>query len=332
MPNLKDIMRLKALLRPTTPPTEQQVAHMIAQRHAAMPTQHGGLGLPAANTPMDRAAAMGYDLPAYRGTRSNEAALYANTQQIPGKVRSGTGVFMSEDPATASTYAGNMGGNVMPLMVRSKGMPQVNAGGAPWSDIAGRDTNQIAREALAAGQPGVRFQNVADPGAHLRGVPNIPETANNLTAFNPTDVRSRFAAFDPLKGGLEGLMYAEGGSVERQPFEGELSYFKEHPEVGGMAAEDDKVIMNPYSKLSPKEKAAVRLNEEARIVMRNKLQPEFDLTEEQTNFLNSNTYKDASNRDRAATIAARILSGDPSAGTPTKDQLDFVSKLQKLMK
>lgn len=213
MPTLRQLMMLKNMLAQKAAPTEQEVAHMIAQRHAALPTAQGGLGLPAANKPMDRAAAMGYDLPAYRGTRSDEAAIYGNTQQIPGKPRSGTGAFMSEDPALASTYAGNLGGNVMPLMVRSKGMPTVNAGGAPWSDIGGRDTNQIAREALAAGQPGVRFQNVADPGAHLRGVQDIPETANNLTAFNPADVRSRFAAFDPMKRDLEGLLYASGGLV-----------------------------------------------------------------------------------------------------------------------
>ena len=214
MPTLQQLQMYKNLLKKATPPTEQDVAHMIAQRHAALPTAQGGLGLPAANTPMQRAAALGYDLPAYRGTNVDEASLYANTQQIPGKVRSGTGAFMSENPQTASSYAGRPGGNVMPVMVRSQGMPTVNAQGAPWSDIGGRNTNQIAREALAAGQPGVRFQNVADPGAHLRGAGEVPEAANNLTVFNPADVRSRFAAFDPMKRESEDLMHCEGGSIK----------------------------------------------------------------------------------------------------------------------
>ena len=33
----------------------------------------------------------------------------------------------------------------------------------------------------------------------MRGVSEVPETADNLTVFDPSMVRSRFAAFDPLK-------------------------------------------------------------------------------------------------------------------------------------
>ena len=41
------------------PLTEFEQAHAIAQRNAALPVNQGGLGLPADNTPMDRAKAMG---------------------------------------------------------------------------------------------------------------------------------------------------------------------------------------------------------------------------------------------------------------------------------
>jgi len=116
----------------------------------------------------------------------------------------------------------------------------------------------------------------------------------------------------------------------RTPYESELEYFKSNPTVSGMAADDDKIILNPYSKLSKKEKDAVALNEYGRIVMRTNPQfaPDFVLSDEQTKFLDSNTYKNAPKQDRMATIAARLLSGDPSAGTPTIDQLKFVNKLK----
>jgi hypothetical protein len=116
----------------------------------------------------------------------------------------------------------------------------------------------------------------------------------------------------------------------RNPEDSELEYFKANPTVSGMAAEDDKIILNPYSKLSKKEQDAVALNEYGRIVMRTNPQfaPNFILSDEQTKFLGSNTYKDAPEQDRLATIAARLLSGDPSAGTPTIDQLKFVNKLK----
>jgi hypothetical protein len=120
----------------------------------------------------------------------------------------------------------------------------------------------------------------------------------------------------------------------RSPEEGELEYFKSNPTVSGMATEDNKVILNPYSNLSKAEKDAVALNEYGRIIMRTNpnFAPNFKLTDEQTKFLGSNTYKDAPEQDRLATIAARLLSGDPSAGTPTIDQLKFVNSLQEYLK
>lgn len=116
----------------------------------------------------------------------------------------------------------------------------------------------------------------------------------------------------------------------RTPYESELEYFKSNPSVSGMAAEDDKIILNPYSKLSKAEKDAVALNEYGRIIMRTNpnFAPNFKLTEEQNKFLNTNTYKNAPEQDKLATIAARLLSNDPSAGTPTIDQLKFVNSLK----
>ena len=119
----------------------------------------------------------------------------------------------------------------------------------------------------------------------------------------------------------------------REPYETELEYFKSNPKVSGMATEDDRIILNPNSKLSKSEKDAVALNEYGRIVMRTNPQfaPNFKLTDEQAKFLSTNTYKDAPEEDKLATIAARLLSGDPSAGTPTIDQLKFVNKLKEYM-
>lgn len=119
--------------------------------------------------------------------------------------------------------------------------------------------------------------------------------------------------------------------AERKPYQAELDYFKGNPHVAGMATEDNRVIANPYSKISPEEMQAVKLNELARIHMRVNGSPSFGLTKEQDTFLNGNTYKDASPQDRAATIAARLLSGDPSAGQPSDEQLKYVSELRNGM-
>lgn len=126
-----------------------------------------------------------------------------------------------------------------------------------------------------------------------------------------------------------------GGAVVkglmRNPQDDELDYFKKNPNVTGMATDDNRIILNPFSKLTDREKELVALNEAARIKMRTdaNLAPTFDLTPAQAEFLNSNTYKQASDQDRKATIAARILTGDPSAGTPTEEQNQFVDRLHK---
>jgi len=66
-------------------------------------------------------------------------------------------------------------------------------------------------------------------------------------------------------------------------YPGELEYFKKNPKTTGMAADDDMVILNPYSTLTDQEKKAVMMNEAARVHMRkgNIEPPRYDLTPEQ---------------------------------------------------
>jgi hypothetical protein len=115
---------------------------------------------------------------------------------------------------------------------------------------------------------------------------------------------------------------------ERVPFESEDKFFKSRPEVAGMAAEDDRIVMNPYSKLSKQEQDAVRRNEAYRIYMRqNNIAPDFDVTDDQSKFFDNTEY--AGNPDEMRqTIAARILTGDRSV-SPTKKQIEWAKALQK---
>jgi len=121
-----------------------------------------------------------------------------------------------------------------------------------------------------------------------------------------------------------------GIGVRDRLYPGEDEYFKTNPHVAGMAADDDKIIMNPYSTLKDNEKQAVMMNEAARVHMRNKLiePPNYDMTPEQTA-----AFKDYSQdpNDIKQTIAARILSGDPSALKATPAQLEYVGKLRQFM-
>jgi hypothetical protein len=108
----------------------------------------------------------------------------------------------------------------------------------------------------------------------------------------------------------------------------EDKYFRENPHVTGMAAEDDKVILNPYSGLAETEQKSVIENERARIHMRrNKIKPEFDVTPEQRASFGGSPYENNEGAMKE-TIAARIYSGDPSAGKYTAEQAAFAAALK----
>jgi hypothetical protein len=121
-----------------------------------------------------------------------------------------------------------------------------------------------------------------------------------------------------------------GIGVRDQLFPGEEDYFRKNPHVTGMAAEDDKIILNPYSTLTDREKQSVMLNEAARVHMRKGLMPtpRFNLTPDQEQRL-SGYSKNLD--DIRQTLAARILSGDPSAGAASPEQLEYVQQLRQFM-
>lgn len=118
----------------------------------------------------------------------------------------------------------------------------------------------------------------------------------------------------------------------REPYMGELDYFQTNPSVTGMATQDGAIILNPFSNLKNSERKAVLVNEAARLYMReNDIIPDFEITPEQRNqFTNTPYAKDELLLKR--TIAARILSGDPSAGEITLEQRRWVEHLQKGLK
>lgn len=141
------------------------------------------------------------------------------------------------------------------------------------------------------------------------------------------------AARPGLKIGVKNNMPLGSNNLLRRPYPSELDFFQKNPKVTGMATEDNRVIINPYSTLNENEQQALVDNESARILIRTgKIKkPDFSVTKEQQKFLDSTTYKDASEEDRRATIAARLLTGDPTAGVATKEQKAYVDMLRKMM-
>lgn len=114
----------------------------------------------------------------------------------------------------------------------------------------------------------------------------------------------------------------------RDPYKGEDAYFKSNPTVGGMMTDDNKIILNPYSKLNAQEKQAVATNEAIRLLLKKiNFTPKFDLTKEQIDFFKGTEYE--SNPEEAKkSILARILTKDSSAQSPSKEQVEIAKELE----
>jgi hypothetical protein len=124
------------------------------------------------------------------------------------------------------------------------------------------------------------------------------------------------------------------GIETREPTKSELEFFKSKPYVPAYAADDNKVVLNPFAPRKKAEFQATALNEAARILIRTKpqYQPKFELTDQQKSMLDSNnSYRNASDSDRKATIAARIMTGDKSAGIATSEQILASEELKRAL-
>jgi hypothetical protein len=104
-----------------------------------------------------------------------------------------------------------------------------------------------------------------------------------------------------------------GFKIRTKLFPSEDKFFSSRPKVAGMAAADDTIILNPYSKLSKKQLGAVALNEALRLKMKkDNFTPNIDVTDQQKDFFKGSEYENNPEAMRQ-TIFARIYSGDPSA-------------------
>tara|TARA_R110000851_G_scaffold123761_2_gene253678 strand:+ start:6343 stop:8151 length:1809 start_codon:yes stop_codon:yes gene_type:complete len=165
----------------------QTEALKVAQSNAALPVEQGGLGLPANNTPMDRAKAMGFDVDAnlFHATDKDFTEFQPSTK---GKL--GAGVYAAPSPRYAEKYV-DQNARVMPILSRAK-----MAGNDERIDIA-----DGIREALYAKDKDFSVQdwkNKTTTALKDAGYGGIDMGVERVI-FDPSNIRSQFAAFDPLR-------------------------------------------------------------------------------------------------------------------------------------
>jgi hypothetical protein len=167
----------------------QDEALRLAQQRASLPPAQGGLGLPAGNTPEQRAAGMGFDVnnTLYHATDAPQD-FSSIIPSVRGKL--GAGVYTSPSAKYAEKYAGD-NARIMPLVSRGNFINED-------ARIALQDA---MHEKMFAQDPNLSVQdwrkatNQAISDAGYAG----SDIASERVVTNPENLRSRFAAFDPFR-------------------------------------------------------------------------------------------------------------------------------------
>jgi hypothetical protein len=166
----------------------QDEALRLAQLRAALPPAQGGLGLPANNTPMQRAKAMSWNTPGFHATNADIKKFDPNLYGASDYGSIGQGVYI--DPSKSAGYANLVASivgkdrpaNVMPLLVREGNV--FNADQLPLITNA-KTSKEVSKNLKKLGYDSVMSE--------VNGQPN------EMVVFDPDRVRSRFAAFDPFR-------------------------------------------------------------------------------------------------------------------------------------
>lgn len=158
------------------------------------------LGLPENNTAMDRAKAMGFDIGGYHGT--------GNVFDEMGSNQRGT-YFTTPDPVFANKYAGGEYSvevgekpNVIPTLSKSsKIFDYENKADvkklAQKASLGKLAIDQIKKGDWRRLEDRTLLNSLKDLG--YDGLYVKEDGIKNFAAFNPNQIRSRFAAFDPAR-------------------------------------------------------------------------------------------------------------------------------------
>ena len=209
------------------PLTVFELRHATAQRNAALPVEQGGLGLPPNNTAMDRARAMGA-VDVYHGTNDDIGSISMDFSGAKtGNPNAALGFFTTPNPSEASRYAtgwGKEGANVMPLMAMPKSTYQMpfkeldDLAMLPYRKMMADpayDPNRVVKFGDMTAQKEaaermdrwnaearsdvLRKRDEIVGGGFDSAVVNKGKPTEEFIALDPSIIRSRFAAFDPMR-------------------------------------------------------------------------------------------------------------------------------------
>ena len=183
----------------------QQAALDLAQERAALPVEQGGLGLPKDNTPMDRAKAMGFNIPAYHTSRTGVDTDVLDSGKYAIAPFDSIGTHFGTKEAALDRFNRTTGTTEQ---IKGSSYPVLLKGDKPYLTQQG----EIYREDPLAMMLSEKsdYGNLPKSNANLRAeifennsiipyINDVEATGSISYIAPPESIRSRFAAFDPFR-------------------------------------------------------------------------------------------------------------------------------------
>jgi len=164
-----------------------------------------------------RAQDQGYGDVLYHGSLGDINNLDPRFQGMTNPDADGTGLWMSDEPDVANSFAGDEdypGGVLYPLRVKSSNPASIDANGKHWEAIPAEvgmkvgnslleldggtlDSNRLAKIAKEQGADSLTFNDMTDGGVYYYGHKKAFDPSKVVASLRTDNVRSPNAAFDP---------------------------------------------------------------------------------------------------------------------------------------
>jgi hypothetical protein len=191
----------------------QQAALKLAQQRAALPIEQGGLGLPAKNTPMERAKAMNASKELTHFSRTGGDFDVLDSGKYAQAPFDAVGTHLGTKEAAQDRLRNTVGttdqikGTSYPVTMLGK-KPLMNPEGKPWTEDALNaflrqegDYNNI-KQSLTYPQMNEKLRKKLFEEQGYTNIPYINEVENKGVISHivpPENIRSRNAAYDPFR-------------------------------------------------------------------------------------------------------------------------------------
>tara|TARA_Y100000310_G_scaffold206243_1_gene206650 strand:- start:172 stop:1422 length:1251 start_codon:yes stop_codon:yes gene_type:complete len=176
---------------------------------------------------MARAREMGFnvDMPLYHGT-STDIQEFVITKKSTGEF--GPAVYLTNLPKEAGEYAGTHAldrnftesRNIVPVYARLKNPMHIRSPNEFWDRYKGKTDAKAVEAAKADGFDGIiieRPYKIWDDNSN--SLVDTGEISVHYVVFDPKNVRSRFAEFDPAQSESPDISKAHGGFIDKPLYE-----------------------------------------------------------------------------------------------------------------